>query len=126
MLDRNKKALSLPPYNIGNPRKLLGELKANMKPITLPDDSVMEPPAMHVDGRKIVLLGDTFDAESEEMDRYAMDADLLVHEATNAFLPGLDDAIKEGDTYQEIAKKSRQHGHSTPQVWILSLTTCLR
>lgn len=116
MLDRNKKALSQPPYNLGNPRQLLRDLKMNMKPITLPDGSVMEPPAMHVNGRKIVLLGDTYEAESEEMDKHAMDADLVVHEATNAFLPGLDDAIKDGDTYQDIYKKCRQHGHSTPQV----------
>ena len=116
ILQRNTEALLQPPYNLKNPLALLSQLKEKLQPITLPDGSVLEPPPVIDNGRKLVLLGDTYDAESEAMDSLAMDADFLVHEATNAFLPGLDEAVKEDMTYEEVYRKSRAHGHSTPQV----------
>lgn len=115
-LDRNKEALAQEPYNIKNPMQILGILQREGKPYTLPDGTVLNPPGLVDNGRKIVLLGDTYNAESEAMDKVAMDADLLVHEATNAFLPGLDDKESDDATYEELAKKTKSHGHSTPQV----------
>ena len=46
----------------------------------------------------------------------ATDADVLVHEATNAHLPGIDPSTKQEDTYESVELRSRVHGHSTPQV----------
>lgn len=116
-LKRNKEALALEPYNLRNHMQVLGILQREYKPYTLPDGTILQPPAILDNGRKLVILGDTYDAESEAMDKVAMDADLLVHEATNAFLPGLmDEKDNEAGTYEELAKKTKSHGHSTPQV----------
>ncbi|EKX41329.1 hypothetical protein GUITHDRAFT_74798 [Guillardia theta CCMP2712] len=52
-------------------------------------------------GRKVVILGDTCDASA--MLRLAEDADVLVHEATNAWIPG-------------VERDTMAHGHSTPQM----------
>ena len=119
LLQKNKAALALPPWNLDNPMMVLGLLQQSPNPITLPDGAVIQPPALNTNGRKLVILGDTCDAESTTMDELAKDADLVVHESTNAFLPGLDDALKDDDTYESIEKKTKSHGHSTPQVGIL-------
>ena len=116
LLQRNKEALAQPPHNLKNPMILLGQLKEQMLPITLPDGAVLEPPHILDNGRKLVLLGDTYNAESKAMDSLAAEADILVHEATNAFLPGLDDAVQDGESYGDLYRKCRAHGHSTPQV----------
>ncbi|KNZ74806.1 Zinc phosphodiesterase ELAC protein 1 [Termitomyces sp. J132] len=65
-------------------------------------------------GRKVVILGDTFDPSP--IIPLAMDADLLVHEATNAHLPGVDPATKDTDTYESVEARARSRGHSTPQM----------
>lgn len=116
ILQKNKEALAQPPWNLDNPMKVLGMMQKSQDPITLPDGTVLEPPAINNNGRKLVILGDTYDAESVAMDELGKDADLVVHESTNAFLPGLDETIKEDDTYETIEKKTKSHGHSTPQV----------
>ena len=46
----------------------------------------------------------------------ARGADLLIHEATNAHLPGIDPATKDDDTYESIEARTRSRGHSTPQM----------
>lgn len=115
-IQRNAEALKLPPYNLKNPVALLSQIQKSSLPIDLPDGTQLQPPAMSEDGRKLVLLGDTYDATSDAMDELASDADLLVHEATNAYLPGLDDALKADDTVESVTARSRSHGHSTPQV----------
>ena len=61
-------------------------------------------------GRKVVILGDCCDgSHCEELGR---GADLLVHEATNAYLPGL------GDTggHAALRRETYRHGHSTPEM----------
>ena len=115
-LQRNKQALLAPPWNLKNPMQVLRQLKESPEPITLPDGTVIEPPPSNTNGRKLVILGDTYDAESAAMDELAHGADVVVHEATNAYLPGLDEALRPEDTYATVYQKSRNHGHSTPQV----------
>lgn len=72
---------------------------------TVFQNDVVEPPR---EGRKVVICGDT--ADSRAIAGLAQGADVLVHEATNAFLTGIDkDTSKE-----EVAKDAQIHGHSTP------------
>ena len=62
----------------------------------------------HKLGSQVVLCGDTCDAS--RIAPLAMDADVLIHEATNAYLPPLDaDKGPRG-----VEKATRAHGHSTP------------
>ncbi|CAM9475244.1 unnamed protein product, partial [Laminaria digitata] len=93
---------------------LLGALKL-MKSgdsITLPgtDCTIRSEDAVDpsVKGRKVVVLGDTCDASS--MVPLAMGADVVVHEATNAWLTPLD----QGKTYADVERDAISHGHSTP------------
>lgn len=65
-------------------------------------------------GRKIVILGDTYDPSA--IIPFAEGADLLIHEATNAHLPGLDLNTKETDTYETVEERAISRGHSTPQM----------
>eukprot|EP00903_Cladosiphon_okamuranus_P021823 g20067.t1 len=80
--------------------------------ITLPGTDVTINSADYVGesvkGRKVVILGDTCDAGS--MVPLAMGADVVVHEATNTFLPPLDQA----KTYADVETEAINHGHSTP------------
>merc|ERR1712150_10468 len=79
---------------------------------TFPDGTVLsqseavEPPR---EGRKIVICGDTADCRAIE--GLAQGADVLVHEATNTYLAGVD--TKE-TTIQMVTKDAMTHGHSTP------------
>jgi len=73
----------------------------------LSKEDVVEPAR---DGRKIVICGDTADARA--MDNLATGADLVIHEATNTYLAGVDkDTNKRVVTNDAIV-----HGHSTPQM----------
>ena len=60
-------------------------------------------------GRKVVILGDTCDASS--MIPVAMGADVVVHEATNAWIAGLDEKSP-----SMVEKDTIAHGHSTPEM----------
>mmetsp|Transcript_18144 Transcript_18144/g.20986 ORF Transcript_18144/g.20986 Transcript_18144/m.20986 type:complete len:750 (-) Transcript_18144:113-2362(-) len=72
---------------------------------TIYQKDVVEPAR---DGRKIVICGDT--ADSRAIGGLAMGADVLIHEATNAFLNGIDK-----DTSRKmVLKDATIHGHSTP------------
>ncbi|KAA1473514.1 Metallo-hydrolase/oxidoreductase [Dentipellis sp. KUC8613] len=42
-------------------------------------------------------------------------ADVLVHEATNAHLPGVDPETKAADTREGVRERARSRGHSTPE-----------
>lgn len=81
--------------------------------ITLVDGTVLEGPPREP-GRKIVILGDTHDPSPIE--ELAKDADLIVHEATNAHLPGVDNRTKAEDTYESVEERAKSRGHSTPQM----------
>ncbi|KAI0796326.1 beta-lactamase-like protein [Irpex lacteus] len=95
------------------PMSVLSELQKGGD-ITLNDGTVLKGPERRA-GRKIVILGDTYDA-GDAMANLAIDADVLVHEATNAHLPGVDPHTKAEDTYESVEERSRSRGHSTPQV----------
>jgi ribonuclease Z len=61
-----------------------------------------------------VVLGDTYDPSP--ITELAMHADVLIHEATNAHLPGIDPETKPNDTYPIVEERSKSRGHSTPQM----------
>ena len=81
--------------------------------VTLADGTVLEGPPREP-GRKIVILGDTCDPSPIE--ELAKGADLIVHEATNGHLPGVDDRVKPEDTYESVEERTKSRGHSTPQM----------
>ncbi|KAG7096781.1 hypothetical protein E1B28_004191 [Marasmius oreades] len=81
--------------------------------VELSDGTVLSGPPRRP-GRKIVVLGDTYDPSP--VASLAQGADLLVHEATNAHLPGIDPATKETDTYESVQERAISRGHSTPQM----------
>lgn len=80
---------------------------------TFPDGTVVkqeeavEPPRP---GRKVVVCGDTADASA--LRKLASNADIVIHEATNAYLPGVD----RDTTLQDVTRDAIIHGHSTPQM----------
>lgn len=115
----NASALAL--LGTKNPQSLLSVLQRTRKPITLPDGTILTPPAMGGPGRKIVILGDTYDANGCK--ELAMGADLLIHESTNAFLPTLDlsqaPSEKRGAptiSERSVLETARAHGHSVPSI----------
>ncbi|CAL1700229.1 unnamed protein product [Somion occarium] len=81
--------------------------------IELSDGTVLHGPPRRP-GRKIVILGDTYDPSP--ISTLAAGADLLIHEATNAHLPGIDPNTKDDDTYETVETRSKSRGHSTPQM----------
>jgi ribonuclease Z len=111
VIERNRKALV--ESGVRNPMKLMALVK-NL-PVggsyTFPDgtilhqEDVVEPPGK---GRKVVICGDTADCRAIE--GLAQDCDVLIHEATNTFLPGVD---KEGNL-RLVTRDAKIHGHSTP------------
>ncbi|RUO96549.1 beta-lactamase-like protein [Jimgerdemannia flammicorona] len=107
LLARNKDAL-LREQGVKNPMALLRTVQSG-KDLHLPDGTVVLAPKPRP-GRRIVILGDTSDPSL--IAPHARDADLVVHEATNAktFLdpPEL--------TYEEAERNAISHGHSTPQM----------
>lgn len=108
-----------------DPKKYIPELKRTNTPmsvmsvlqkgesVTLSDGTVLHGPARKP-GRKIVILGDTYDPSP--IVGLAENACLLIHEATNAHLPGVDPNTKETDTYDSVEERAKSRGHSTPQM----------
>lgn len=137
LLRANSKQL-LEQQNIRNPLMLLGKLTKDRVAVELPDGTVLQPPPLNVPGRRIVVLGDTYDAtggldvasaeegsESEPhastgprgMLALARDADVVVHECTNAAMS--DRVLAKGlkvEKRDEVRAKALLRGHSTPQV----------
>ena len=97
---------------ITNPLQLLGFLQkgesASIKEggaiVQLNPEVYVSPPTP---GRKLVVLGDTCD--SRQLAGLAANADMIVHEATNA-------AIEDGETNDAVAKLAVSRGHSTPEM----------
>ncbi|KAI1796078.1 Metallo-hydrolase/oxidoreductase [Ganoderma leucocontextum] len=108
-----------------DPQKYLPDLKRTKTPmsamrrlqqgesVTLSDGTVLHGPARKP-GRKIVILGDTHDPSP--IAGLAEGACLLIHEATNAHLPGVDPDTKQADTYESVEARTKSRGHSTPQM----------
>jgi len=108
-----------------DPKQYIPELKRTKSPMTLmsrlqrgesvelADGSILHGPPRRP-GRKIVILGDTYDPSP--IAALAEDADILIHEATNAHLPGLDRNTKPDDTFQSVEERTKSRGHSTPQM----------
>ncbi|KAG0639804.1 beta-lactamase-like protein [Tuber brumale] len=101
-----------------NPMSFLAELQRPEKlglelTLSLPDGTVLTRPPV-VRGRKIIVLGDTSDPSP--IAPLAEGADVLVHEATNAHLPGIDPGTKGVDTYEVVEERARSRGHSTPDM----------
>ncbi|TCD63957.1 hypothetical protein EIP91_004726 [Steccherinum ochraceum] len=108
-----------------DPKKYIPELKRTKSPmslmtklqqgesVTLLDGTVLDGPPRRP-GRKLVILGDTYDPSP--MISIAEDPHILVHEATNAHLPGIDPNTKENDTFESVEERTKSRGHSTPQM----------
>lgn len=112
-VERNWEALKKLMYR-KDPNKVYGVLK-KLQPgeaYTFPDGTVIKSEDINGTprkGRKVVILGDTCNAD--RMTDIAMDADVLVHEATNAFLSPWDKG-----TATQTERETIQHGHSTPEM----------
>jgi ribonuclease BN (tRNA processing enzyme) len=111
---RNFEALRVAGYAV--PMKAMAVIK-NLPPgasFTFPDGTIIkqedavESPRC---GRKIVICGDTCD--SSTLRELAMDADLVIHEATNAYLQGID---SRDSSFESVTRDTVVHGHSTPQI----------
>ena len=113
VIKRNFEALK--KGGIKDPMKLMEGLKrmSRSDEMTFPDGTVIKGDDVVTEakrGRKVVILGDTNDATG--ITDIAMEPDLLVHEATNSFLKGID----KDTTVDEVHRDTAKHGHSTPQV----------
>jgi len=125
---------------VNNPKSLLGRLKQGQS-VELHDGTV-EPSEVlgpEKQGRKVVVLGDTCDSSAAAP--HCCGCDVLVHEATNAFLPEEDRPLIEqlqraggcavpnkGQPYpppsgevlkqagEAVLAKTVEHGHSTPEM----------
>ncbi|KAJ6258357.1 LOW QUALITY PROTEIN: Zinc phosphodiesterase [Drechslerella dactyloides] len=113
----NKTALAA--SGVKNPMSLLSKVSAlkEGESIELPDgQKLFRPPDRR--GRRITILGDTCDPSS--IFKIAEGSDVLVHEATNAFLGDkmgkLNKDYREVETYEDVKKKTIEHGHSTPEM----------
>lgn len=110
---RNIPALKKAGFQI--PMKAMAVIKslAEGSSFTFPDGTIVKQedavePARR--GRKVVICGDTCDARA--MAKLAEEADVLVHEATNAYIAAFDRT----STLRELTRDTRLHGHSTPQM----------
>ncbi|KAJ7590867.1 Metallo-hydrolase/oxidoreductase [Mycena floridula] len=81
--------------------------------VQLSDGTILKGPERRP-GRKVVILGDTCDPSP--ISDMALECDLLIHEATNAHLPGIDPDTKDSDTYEIVEERAKSRGHSTPQM----------
>jgi ribonuclease Z len=104
-------------FKLDDANKILKVLK-NLKPgqsLTFPDGTVVNAEDV-VDlprpGRKVVLMGDT--CSGDRMVDLAMDADVLVHEATNAWIREHD--YPKHPSPDHLQRETFKHGHSTPEM----------
>jgi ribonuclease Z len=95
-----------------SPKSVLGQLQTG-RDVVLSDGTVLRGPPRRP-GRKLVILGDTCDPSP--IAALAQGADILIHEATNAHLPGIDPNTKDRDTFDTVQARTKSRGHSTPQM----------
>lgn len=98
------------------PKSTLSRLQ-NGEIITLPTGEQLHPPKPRA-GRKVVILGDTSDPSP--ILSLCHNASVLVHEATNAYIPALDAGL----TYELLQERTISRGHSTPQMAGKFATAC--
>jgi ribonuclease Z len=108
-----------------DPKKYIEDIKRTKTPMSvmsrlqqgqsveLSDGTLLHGPARRP-GRKIVILGDTYDPSP--IANLAAGADILIHEATNAHLPGIDAETNREDTFATVMERTKSRGHSTPQM----------
>ena len=94
------------------PLSVMKQLQQGLS-VELSDGTLLFGPSRRP-GRKLVILGDTYDPSP--IAALAAEADLLVHEATNAHLPGIDSSTKPEETYESVEARTKARGHSTPQM----------
>lgn len=117
IVERNKDAL---PAMLGarTYKKVYMHLKAlsGDATFTFPDGTVvsaadcLDPPRK---GRKVVIMGDT--CNSDRIVHIAMDSDVLIHEATNSWIPEIETvtALSRIRNYKALERETISHGHST-------------
>ena len=81
--------------------------------IHLPDNSILPRPPPRP-GRKTTILGDTHDPSL--IAPLAQNSTVLIHEATNAYLPSVDPNTKSIETYDLVKERTMSRGHSTPEM----------
>ncbi|EJD44925.1 Metallo-hydrolase/oxidoreductase [Auricularia subglabra TFB-10046 SS5] len=108
----DKIPLHLLPTDTHIARQLIPRFSAG-EPVLLEDGTPVLPPSTMIPGRKLVILGDTSDASG--IADLACDADVLVHEATNA--PVKRERAGWGvKSEAEVSTTARSRGHSTPRM----------
>lgn len=65
-------------------------------------------------GRKVVVMGDT--CSGEHIAALAQNADILIHEATNAYFRNGQSATDRYSNYYQLERDTLKHGHSTPEM----------
>lgn len=114
LLEANREGIR-EQFGLRDPRALMKQL-TKLGPdevLTLPDGTRLAGRDVQGDareGRKVVVLGDCCDAALAEP--LGAGADLLVHEATNSYLPQFGDRGGAGN----LERETKRHGHSTPQM----------
>lgn len=114
LLERNRHRLR-DEWGVHDPRSLFKKIKllGPGEQIELPDGAVIRAEdaiGATRRGRKVALMGDCCDASP--CAQIAQGADILVHEATNAYLPQFGDR----GGYSKLERETFAHGHSTPQM----------
>ena len=108
-----KNMSALKELGMRHPMKVLALIKALPEggSYTFPDGTVVHQSDVvekNREGRKVVICGDTADCRA--IAGLAQNADILIHEATNTYLKGIDK-----DTNMEsVTRDAKIHGHSTP------------
>lgn len=90
------------------PKSTLSQLQSGQI-ITLPTGEQLHPPPPRP-GRKVVILGDT--CNPSKLVGLSQDANVIVHEATNAYIPELDCDM----SVELVEERTISRGHSTPQM----------
>jgi len=98
------------------PKSILSQIQKGQI-IILPTGELLRPPPTRP-GRKVVILGDTYDPS--KLIPISQSANVVVHEATNAYIPDLDGAM----SFEWVEQRTISRGHSTPQMAGKFATAC--